>query len=399
MSDMQRLLVVSHVLHYEHEGRLFAYGPYAREIDIWAELFPKIVIAAPVHRAPPPGDALAFQHANISIAPQRETGGTTLLPKVTQMLAIPGHLWRLARAMQRADAIQVRCPGNLGLLGCILAPCFRKPRVAKYASQWSEFPGEPFSWRLQKRLLRSRWWRAPVLVYGKWPNQPPHIIPFFTSILSESQMARTRASGPRNWSRRPLVALFVGRLSQAKNVHVIIRALADLRRSGDEFQLRIVGDGPMREELEALVRTLNLGAQVVFEGAVPQGRVLDYYEQAHILVLASQTEGWPKAIAEAMAFGLVCIGSDRGLVPQMLGEGRGLLVQPGDVSGLARALHSIAMGPLEAMEMSNRSANWARQFTLEGLREAIRKQLESSWAVSLPDVSAPAPQSSQAIAP
>ncbi len=399
MSDLQRLLVVSHVLHYEYDGRLYAYGPYAREIDIWGDMFAEVVIAAPVQRTAPPGDALPFQRPNISLSPQRETGGTTLLSKATQMLAIPGHLWRLACAMHRVDAIQVRCPGNLGLLGCILAPLFRKPRVAKYASQWSEFKTEPFSWRLQRRLLRSRWWRAPVLVYGQWPNQPPHIIPFFTSILNEFQMTRARASKPRNWSQRPLVALFVGRLSQAKNVHVIIRALADLRRGGDDLQLRIVGDGPMRAELEDLGRNLNLGERVFFEGAVPQGRVLDFYEQAHILVLASQTEGWPKAIAEAMAFGLVCIGSDRGLVPQMLGEGRGLLVQPGDVSGLARALHSIAMGPREAGEMSNLSANWARQFTLEGLREAIRKQLESSWAVNLRDVSAPAPQSSQAIVP
>jgi len=390
---IRRLLIVSHVSHYEHEGRLFAYGPYTREIDIWAELFPEIIIAAPVRRSTPPGDAIAFQHPNISLAPQRETGGNTLLAKVTQLLATPGHLWRLARAMRRADAIHVRCPGNLGLLGCVLAPFFRKPRVAKYAGQWNESDNEPRSWSWQKRLLRSKWWNAPVLVYGKWPDQPPHIVPFFTSILDEPQMARARAIGPRNWSKRPLVALFVGRLSSAKNVHVIIQALADLRKGGDELQLRIVGDGPMRAELEALVRTLDIGDRVVFEGAVPQARVLDFYEQAHILVLASQTEGWPKAIAEAMAFGLVCIGSNRGLVPQILGERRGLLVEPGDVSGLAQALHSIALDPLEAREMSDRAANWGRQFTLEGLREALRKQLESSWAVSLRDISVPAPQS------
>jgi hypothetical protein len=168
---IRRLLIVSHVAHYEYEGGIFAYGPYTREIDIWAELFPEIIIAAPVQRRTPPGDAIAFQHHNISLAPQRETGGDTLLAKVTQLLATPGHFWRLARAMRSADAIHVRCPGNLGLLGCVLAPFFRKPRVAKYAGQWSEFEGEPLSWRFQKRLLRSRWWHAPVLVYGKWPHQ------------------------------------------------------------------------------------------------------------------------------------------------------------------------------------------------------------------------------------
>src|SRR5205814_7925183 len=85
--------------------------------------------------------------------------------------------------------------------------------------------------------------------------------------------------------------------------------------------LRIIGDGPMRKPLEGLATSLGLAERVTFEGAVPQSKVLDFYERAHILVLASQTEGWPKVIAEGMAFGLVCIGSNRGLVPQMLEAG------------------------------------------------------------------------------
>ena len=377
-------MIVSHVPHFQWDGRLFAYGPYAREIEVWADLFPEVVVAAPLRLEAPPGDALVLSRPNISVAPQLETGGDTLRDKAIQALALPRHLWRLAGAMRQADAVHVRCPGNLGLLGCLLAPMFRKPRVAKYAGQWSDYPGEPRTWGWQKALLRSRWWRGLVLVYGRWPNQPPQVVPLFTSAMDATQMARARSALPRDWSKQPLEVLFVGRLSPPKNVHIILRALALLKPEGLCPRFRVVGDGPVRRELEALARGLNLDQQVSFQGAVPQAKVLDFYEQAHILVLASHTEGWPKAIAEAMAFGLVCVGANRGLVPQMLGEGRGFLVEPGNVPALAARLRQAATEASQAAEISQRAAAWARQFTLETLKAALRQQLEFSWTAPLP---------------
>lgn len=383
MSKLRRLVIVSAVTHYECGGQLSAYGPYAKEIDLWADFFPEVLIAAPLRRQKPPGDSIPFRRRNISVSPQLETGGNSFLAKAFQLIALPVHFWRLGRALRRADAIQVRCPGNLGLLGCLLAPCFRTPRVAKYASQWSDFAGETWTSRWQKALLRSRWWQAPVLVYGKWPNQPPHIVPFFTSVMDEAQMAKARAAAPRDWSRRPLEVLFVGRLSADKNVHVIIRAVAQLGKESEHLRLSVVGDGPVRAELESLANSLGLAGRVVFEGAVPHARVLDFYEQAHMLVLASQSEGWPKAIAEGMAFGLVCIGSKRGFVSQMLGEGKGLLIEPGDAAALAEALGQVLRNPAEAAAISERAAVWARQFTLEGLGEGLRKVLEERWGRTL----------------
>ena len=131
MRSLRRLLVVSHVLHYRHGGKLYAYGPYAREIDVWAELFPELVIAAPCRDEQPPGDWVAFTRANISIAPQREAGGDHWSAKMRQILILPLLVRDLSRAMRAADAIHVRCPGNLGLLGVLLAPLFSHRLVAK----------------------------------------------------------------------------------------------------------------------------------------------------------------------------------------------------------------------------------------------------------------------------
>lgn len=89
MTNPRRLVVVSHVLHYRHEGTLYAYGPYSREIDLRADLFPELVIAAPCREAKPSGDWVAFTRPNISISPQREAGGDAWRAKAKQAVMLP----------------------------------------------------------------------------------------------------------------------------------------------------------------------------------------------------------------------------------------------------------------------------------------------------------------------
>jgi hypothetical protein len=207
-----RLLITSHVIHYRHQGRLYAYGPYAREIDQWADLFAEVEIASPCRNQAPPGDCLPFERANIAILPQKEAGGETLWTKLGLLASIPGMVWGLGSAMRRVDAIHVRCPGNLGLIGAVLAPLFSRRIIAKYAAQWNGGAGEPFSARLQRAILSSWWWKGPVTVYGNWPGSPKHVIPFFTSLLTAEQIERARQSAARDRRGPGLKVLYTGRL-------------------------------------------------------------------------------------------------------------------------------------------------------------------------------------------
>src|SRR3954468_689844 len=235
-----KLIITSHVIHYSHAGRLYAYGPYAREIDQWADLFSEVSIASPCRLQHPPGDCLPFERSNISMLPQKEAGGETLWAKLGLIASIPAMTWSLARAMRTADAIHVRCPGNLGLIGAILAPLFSRRIIAKYAAQWNGGPGEPFSARLQRAILSSSWWKGPVTVYGSWPGSPKHVIPFFTSLLTADQLDRAKASAARDRRGPTLRVLYTGRLSKAKNVDVLLRAVARVRAAGHHVATTII---------------------------------------------------------------------------------------------------------------------------------------------------------------
>lgn len=389
-----RLLIVSHVVHYRHEGGVYAYSPYAKEIEVWADLFPEVVIAAPCHDGAPSSDSCLIRRANVRVARQKEVGGETLSAKLGILMALPGLVLGLCRQMWRADAIHVRCPGNLGLLGAILAPLFSSRIIAKYAGQWNGFPGEEPTVRFQRFVLRSRWWRGPVTVYGKQPGERRHVIDFFSSMFSEEQIQRAR----RCAQSKPLTAVktvaFTGRLSKAKNVDVLLRSVATLKREGCELNALIVGAGPERESLETLARELAIADSVEFTGAVTPDKIPEYLARAEVFVLASHSEGWPKSIAEAMAFGLVCIGSDLGLVRNFLGEGRGMVVPPRDEQALTTAIRQIAQRPQAYEDMRQRGSEWAQRYSIEGLREALRKLMSDRWGSGAPfPVSAAARQS------
>jgi glycosyltransferase involved in cell wall biosynthesis len=380
MLQIQKLLVVTHVVHYQWENQLFAYGPYAREIDIWADLFPQLLIAAPCRCEIPPKDAIPFTRPNIHIRPQIQMDGRKWKERIIQLLFLPRLTLGLAKAMHQADAIQVRCPGSLGLVGSILAPLFSPYRIAKYAGQWNGFPGETLSWRLQRSLLRSGWWGAPVIVYGKWPRQPAHVIPFFTSIMDEREIERAKRCASIERPRRPMHILYVGRLTLEKNVHVLLSALQRLQQEGFQFECRIAGGGVLQEKLERQAALLHSAVKIL--GPLPVQQVFEQYEWADILVLASETEGWPKAIAEGMAFGLVCIGSNRGMIPKMLGEGRGILVEPGDEQALISTLKALSQDTQTFLSISQKASAWAQNYSLERLRQAISELLTQTWGLS-----------------
>jgi glycosyltransferase involved in cell wall biosynthesis len=385
--ELKRLVIVSHVIVFRHEGRLYAHAPYARELNIWADLFREVIIASPYREGPPFSDSEMLARDNITVAPQRESGGEKLWQKIMQVVSLPILLWDLARAVRSGDATHVRCPGNLGLLGVIVAPVFSRYLIAKYAGQWISSEKEPMSVRLQKGILRSSWWGGPVTVYGRWPDQPPHIVPFFTSVLTAGDVARARRAAQIKKRNGPLRILYVGRLSSSKNVDILLSGVARL----PEVHCTIVGSGPEGPALVHLAEALGVTDRVRFTGGLKVDDVLSFYEDSDVLVLASDTEGWGKAIAEAMTFGLVCIGSDRGFIPQMLGEGRGIIIPPKNVEALVQALSHVAENQEESAGMGARSAAWAQKYSLEGLRNALRELLTRTWGVNLvPPVSEPA---------
>lgn len=111
------------------------------------------------------------------------------------------------------------------------------------------------------------------------------------------------------------ILLSVGNLVELKGNHLTLEALAQL----PDTALVVVGDGPERARLDAIVRGLALGDRVHFAGTVPQAELRDYYSAADAIVLASRSEGWANVLLEAMACGCPAVASNVWGTPEVVG--------------------------------------------------------------------------------
>ena len=151
-----------------------------------------------------------------------------------------------------------------------------------------------------------------------------------------------------------LVLLSVGILSEQKGVDLALEALARLDRP--DAQLVVVGDGPLRSDLEALARARGVGDRVRFVGAVAYDAVADFYSAADIFLFPTlRREGLPGVVTEAMAAERPVIASRLGAVEEVVEDGRtGFLVPRGDVAALAARISVLAADRALAHAMGRR---------------------------------------------
>lgn len=141
---------------------------------------------------------------------------------------------------------------------------------------------------------------------------------------------------------RPFTIGYIGRLVEEKGVHHLIEASAQLE--GD-WRLRIVGGGPLLEDLQALAYDLGIMERVNFIGQIPSTDMPAQYAEIDTLILPSLTrpnwkEQFGRVLVEAMACNLPLVGSDSGAIPSVIGNG-GLIFPEADVPALAKHLYNL----------------------------------------------------------
>ncbi|MFK2902971.1 glycosyltransferase [Dyella ginsengisoli] len=195
-------------------------------------------------------------------------------------------------------------------------------------------------------------------------------------FLPKARVQERRALGCTD--RKLLLA--VGRLHALKDYPNLIRAFAQVKGQVPGVVLAIAGEGPLRAELEALVRSLGLVDDVRFLGV--RHDVPELMSACDVFVLSSESEGFGLVVAEAMACGRVVVATDCGGVREVVGDA-GLLVPPRDPEQLAAAiLHALALRPAVTAVMAQQARQ--RIERLYSLDTAAKKWLALYQSPSLP---------------
>jgi glycosyltransferase involved in cell wall biosynthesis len=172
--------------------------------------------------------------------------------------------------------------------------------------------------------------------------------------LSVDASAFAKVSAPA----REFTVGYVGRLSPEKGVDVLVRALG--RTKAASTRLRIIGDGPMRAELEALTAELGLSARVDFVGYVPHASAPTAYQGLSLVAVPSlTTPGWTeqfgRVVIESLAAGIPVVTSDSGELPRLVADtDGGWTVPEADPDALAARLDAAVGSPSELQAAGER---------------------------------------------
>ncbi|MDZ7816927.1 MAG: glycosyltransferase family 4 protein [Planctomycetota bacterium] len=167
------------------------------------------------------------------------------------------------------------------------------------------------------------------------------------------------------------------RLAPDKGHEDALMALSVLVDRFDELRLLLVGDGPLREPLQDLARSMGMGGNVVFAGRVPPRQMPHFLAAGDITLLPSYREGMPVVLAESFVAGRPVIAYDTDGVGELVRHlETGELVEQGDVEGLALALEKLLSNP----ELRTKyAANGSRLIGEQFAQQVMAKKLDTAY--------------------
>jgi len=266
--------------------------------------------------------------------------------------------------------------GHVAQLPLAWAACRFSQRKSYYLVAHGIEVWRPFTFLERRALLGARlvlcvseFTRRQLLENCPVPGERTAILPNALDPGLDPPASISAADGPP-------VILALSRLTLAdsyKGIDHLIAAMPAVRAAIPDARLRIVGRGDGLPGLQGLARRLNLGEAVEFAGFVADSELQGEYARCRMFAMPSQKEGFGLVYLEAMANGRPCLGARSGGVPEVITGDTGMLVEYGDVPGIAAAIVAALQRAWRVEPLLER----ARMFSYLRFRERFASLLSS----------------------
>jgi len=168
--------------------------------------------------------------------------------------------------------------------------------------------------------------------------------------------------------------IFIGYFVRDKRMDILLQVLNGVKKQRSEFKALIVGDGPLKQEIQQLTSELNLEENIDFAGI--EDDIYHYLQQSRILILTSETEGLPMVIIEAMSCGVPCVVPHVGDIPDIARDNENaIIVEPLNVDQFSQACIRL----LEDQDLYNRLSQNARNIRNEKSDEYSMNSVATIW--------------------
>ena len=353
-------------------------GGFPFQMQFLSELFDSTQLVVPVQSNVAREGELPLTGRNLTVLPLQMPRGSGIARKLSLIPWLLKNGPVVLRAVKRADAVHAPIPGDISTLGMLAAFFLRKPLFVRHCGNWAE-----------QRTLAERFWRwfmerfgggrNVMLATGGVPAPPSTRNPHITWIFSTSLTERELQSLPLKitWQRDPKL-IIVCRQEPGKGTDNLIRSLPLILKSFPETALDVVGDGSALPGLKRLASDMGVANRVVFHGKVGHQGVIDLLKQATLFCYPTHSEGFPKAVLEALACGLPVITTRVPVLANLISQGCGKLLDEKSPIAIARAVADCMADRDAYMNMSGNASAVAREHSLERWRDTIGALLRPS---------------------
>jgi len=356
-------------------------GGFPFQMKAISELFDSTVLLVPCQRSNPgPCESPLVGH-NLSIAALTVPHGHDLQRKLVFPFWLLRNLPLILRQFRQADAVHAPIPGDVGTVGMVLSLVSGKPLFVRHCGNW--FKPETWAEHFWRWFMeRYAGGKNVMLATGGGTASPsvrnPAVRWVFSSSLTEAELktfARKRAC-PAAGGRLIIVA----RQEKAKGAGTVIQSLPLLASRFANVTFEIVGQGPAIPDFRRIAAELGVADRVEFAGKLGHDEVMKRLQFASLFVFPStSSEGFPKAVLEALATGLPVISTGVSVLPHLLGTGCGVVLDEPSPQAVARAIEYALGDPARYEAMSRQAIQTARQYSLEAWQDAIGGYLEAAW--------------------
>lgn len=384
-----KLLVISHKETWADPTSPTGYstiGGFPFQMSAISQMFDETTLLVLERASPLPSGAQHLTGRSLRVMTLPEPRGRDLERKLRLLTWLPRHLPFIWRSVRAADAVHAPVPGDLGTIGILVALMQKKRLFVRHCGRWGKKDtlADRFLLFLLERIAGER---NVVLATGG-DNQPPSqrnpsIHWIFASSLRRDDMVSIRPAEPWGIGDR-LKLITVGAFNEVKNTAVLIQALSIVLKHVPNCHLELIGSGHLYQMLFEQAQTLKLMDSLTFLGNLSHQDVLEFLSRSHIFLLPSHSEGFPKALLEAMAAGLPVVASSVSVIPYLLGKYKcGILLNRPDAENVAEAVLQMIANPQQVKRMGDNARKAAEGYTLEKWGEQIRHELESAWRIKL----------------
>jgi len=370
-----KLAIISHTEHYyDNKGQLVGWGSTINEINHLLTIFDEIYHCAPLYDEEAPKSSLPYiETEKIKFIPLKPYGGYTIIDKLSVVTTAPYNLRQVGNTLKKVDFYQFRAPTGMGVYMIPYLKLFTtKPGWFKYAGNWMQ-KRAPLGYRIQKKYL-TLFKGNKVTINGSWNRQPEHCLSFENPCLEIQDLELGKRALEQKDYRGKLDFIFVGRLEDAKGVH---RILDSFRKLSSERigTLHFIGDGDKRKQYVNEAHELDYN--IVFHGFLPRSQIFDLFAQSHVFLLPSNSEGFPKVLAEAANFGCVPIVSNVSCLSDYVDhEKSGYLIENHLEDHLLQAIESLLLTNSKLIsEMAKEAQKKSELFTFNHYCERLKNEI------------------------